>query len=86
MTGRVGRVRDAAGRDRSDVDHACQSSRGQRAAAESRLYPVKIYRGKVSNIKDFGAFVTLEGVMGRVEGAFSLSIRGSLPSLPPLPP
>ncbi|KAG0660097.1 DEAH-box ATP-dependent RNA helicase prp22 [Rhodotorula mucilaginosa] len=28
----------------------------------------KIYRGKVSNIKDFGAFVTLEGVMGRVEG------------------
>ena len=33
----------------------------------------KIYRGKVSNIKDFGAFVTLEGVMGRVEGEFSLS-------------
>ena len=36
----------------------------------------KIYRGKVSNIKDFGAFVTLEGVMGRVEGAFSLSFTG----------
>ncbi|BGP57862.1 hypothetical protein JCM8202_000460 [Rhodotorula sphaerocarpa] len=28
----------------------------------------KIYRGKVSNIKDFGAFVSLEGIMGRVEG------------------
>lgn len=30
----------------------------------------KIYRGKVSNIKDFGAFVSLEGIMGRVEGAY----------------
>lgn len=28
----------------------------------------KIYNGKVSGIKDFGAFVTLEGVMGRAEG------------------
>ena len=28
----------------------------------------KVYPGKVSNIKDFGAFVTLEGVAGRVEG------------------
>lgn len=28
----------------------------------------KIYPGKVANVKDFGAFVTLEGVMGRVEG------------------
>ncbi|GAA6030933.1 hypothetical protein JCM8097_008944 [Rhodosporidiobolus ruineniae] len=28
----------------------------------------KIYRGKVSNIKDFGAFVQLEGIQGRAEG------------------
>lgn len=28
----------------------------------------KIYDGKVTGIKDFGAFVTLEGVAGRVEG------------------
>lgn len=28
----------------------------------------KIYNGKVSGMKDFGAFVTLEGVLGRVEG------------------
>ena len=28
----------------------------------------KIYPGKVANVKDFGAFVTLEGIMGRIEG------------------
>jgi ATP-dependent RNA helicase DHX8/PRP22 len=28
----------------------------------------KIYSGKVTGLKDFGAFVTLEGVAGRVEG------------------
>lgn len=28
----------------------------------------KIYNGKVTNIKDFGAFIGLEGVKGRVEG------------------
>ena len=28
----------------------------------------KIYGGKVTGLKDFGAFVTLEGVVGRVEG------------------
>ncbi|GAA5968666.1 hypothetical protein JCM11641_007718 [Rhodosporidiobolus odoratus] len=28
----------------------------------------KIYKGRVSNIKDFGAFVQLEGVMGKAEG------------------
>lgn len=30
----------------------------------------KIYNGKVSGLKEFGAFVTLEGVAGRAEGAF----------------
>ncbi|RXW22662.1 hypothetical protein EST38_g3176 [Candolleomyces aberdarensis] len=33
----------------------------------------KIYNGKVSGIKDFGAFVTLEGVVGRVEGMVHVS-------------
>ncbi|BGP27249.1 ATP-dependent RNA helicase dhx8 [Rhodotorula toruloides] len=28
----------------------------------------KIYKGRVANLKDFGAFVTLEGVQGKVEG------------------
>ena len=33
----------------------------------------KIYSGKISNIKDFGAFVTLEGVVGRQEGMVHIS-------------
>ncbi|KAJ2918386.1 hypothetical protein MD484_g1997, partial [Candolleomyces efflorescens] len=33
----------------------------------------KIYNGRVSGIKDFGAFVTLEGVAGRVEGMVHVS-------------
>ena len=32
----------------------------------------KIYNGKVSGLKDFGAFVTLEGVSGRVEGTLTI--------------
>ena len=34
----------------------------------------KIYGGKVTGLKDFGAFVTLEGVSGRVEGTFTILI------------
>ena len=34
----------------------------------------KIYSGKVTGLKDFGAFVTLEGVSGRVEGTFTILI------------
>ncbi|KAK4048083.1 DEAH-box ATP-dependent RNA helicase prp22 [Microbotryomycetes sp. JL201] len=38
----------------------------------------KIYPGKVANMKDFGAFVTLEGVAGRHEGMVHVSsISGS---------
>ena len=38
----------------------------------------KIYDGKVSSLKDFGAFVQLEGVAGRFEGEyFSLSLKSS---------
>ncbi|OMJ12464.1 ATP-dependent RNA helicase dhx8 [Smittium culicis] len=33
----------------------------------------KIYKGKVSNLKDFGVFVTLEGVRGRIEGMVHVS-------------
>ena len=35
----------------------------------------KIYGGKVTGLKDFGAFVTLEGVAGRVEGALTILIK-----------
>ena len=34
----------------------------------------KIYSGKVTGLKDFGAFVTLEGVSGRVEGTPTILI------------
>ena len=34
----------------------------------------KIYGGKVTGLKDFGAFVTLEGVSGRVEGTLTILI------------
>ena len=31
----------------------------------------KIYNGRISGLKDFGAFVQLEGISGRVEGEYS---------------
>lgn len=40
-----------------------------RAPADDKPILFKIYHGRVSGLKDFGAFVTLEGVAGRVEGS-----------------
>jgi ATP-dependent RNA helicase DHX8/PRP22 len=37
----------------------------------------KIYEGKVAGTRDFGAFVRLEGVAGRVEGTFRIRITSS---------
>jgi ATP-dependent RNA helicase DHX8/PRP22 len=34
----------------------------------------KIYSGRISSLKDFGAFVQLEGVAGRMEGAQSILV------------
>ncbi|GAA5907660.1 hypothetical protein JCM5296_000845 [Sporobolomyces johnsonii] len=62
------------GRDRYREDDRGRYGRDARVGGvgPSRLdeKPVlyKIYPGKVANIKDFGAFITLEGVMGRQEG------------------
>ncbi|EIM92633.1 P-loop containing nucleoside triphosphate hydrolase protein [Stereum hirsutum FP-91666 SS1] len=39
-----------------------------RGAVDERAVLYKVYDGKVSGMKDFGAFVTLEGVAGRAEG------------------
>lgn len=39
---------------------------------DARPVLYKIYNGVVQNIRDFGAFVSLEGVQGRTEGEFSL--------------
>lgn len=41
---------------------------GGRARLDEKPILYKIYNGKISGMKEFGAFVTLEGVAGRVEG------------------
>lgn len=46
--------------------------RNARPFQDERPILFKIYSGRVSGLKDFGAFVTLEGVAGRVEGVCSL--------------
>ncbi|KAM0752739.1 hypothetical protein T439DRAFT_181698 [Meredithblackwellia eburnea MCA 4105] len=61
---RGGRYFDERRDDRGGGD------RGRPPARRMDDKPVlyKVYPGKVAGIKDFGAFVTLEGVAGRVEG------------------
>ncbi|KAG8959008.1 DEAH-box ATP-dependent RNA helicase prp22 [Tulasnella sp. 419] len=44
-----------------------------RQPLDERPVLYKIYNGKVSSLKDFGAFVSLEGVAGRVEGLVHVS-------------
>jgi ATP-dependent RNA helicase DHX8/PRP22 len=39
-----------------------------RSQIDERPVLYKIYNGRVSSLKDFGAFISLEGVAGRVEG------------------
>jgi ATP-dependent RNA helicase DHX8/PRP22 len=46
---------------------------GRSYQVDERPVLFKIYDGKVSGLKEFGAFVTLEGVAGRVEGKFRTS-------------
>ncbi|RDB29374.1 Pre-mRNA-splicing factor ATP-dependent RNA helicase prp22 [Hypsizygus marmoreus] len=46
---------------------------GGRPTMDEKPVLFKIYNGKVSGMKDFGAFVTLEGVAGRVEGMVHVS-------------
>jgi len=49
----------------------CGNRNGGRSyQVDERPVLFKIYDGKVSGLKEFGAFVTLEGVAGRVEGTF----------------
>lgn len=47
---------------------------GGRTPLDDKPVLFKIYSGKISGLKDFGAFVTLEGVGGRVEGLSSWPI------------
>ena len=43
------------------------------AAVDERPVLFKIYAGRVSSVRDFGAFVTLDGVAGRTEGMVHVS-------------
>ncbi|KAL4253595.1 RNA helicase [Abortiporus biennis] len=47
--------------------------RNERHKLDERPVLYKIYNGRVSSLKDFGAFVQLEGVAGRVEGMVHVS-------------
>ncbi|KAF9015716.1 P-loop containing nucleoside triphosphate hydrolase protein [Cyathus striatus] len=44
-----------------------------RQPLDDRPVCFKIYQGKITGLKEFGAFVTLEGVAGRVEGMVHVS-------------
>lgn len=50
-------------------DNRYEDRRGrQQKQLDEKPVLYKIYDGRVASLKDFGAFVTLEGVAGRVEG------------------
>jgi len=51
---------------------------GARQQVDERPILFKIYDGKVSGIKEFGAFVTLDGVVGRVEGMHTFTSTGHI--------
>ncbi|KAJ2731610.1 DEAH-box ATP-dependent RNA helicase prp22 [Coemansia sp. BCRC 34962] len=66
------RSRDSGSyRDRwpRDYDHHSRAS----PAMDDAPVLYKIYNGRVSNLKDFGAFVSLDGVKGRTEGMVHVS-------------
>ncbi|KAH8120070.1 P-loop containing nucleoside triphosphate hydrolase protein [Phellopilus nigrolimitatus] len=60
------------GRREDRRDDRRNDKRG-RVQIDDRPVLYKIYNGRVSSMKDFGAFVTLEGVAGRVEGLVHIS-------------
>lgn len=57
-----GRGREDRGDDRR--------GRNGRPTIDEKPILFKIYNGRVSGMKDFGAFVSLEGIAGRVEGLY----------------
>jgi ATP-dependent RNA helicase DHX8/PRP22 len=57
--------------DERDFDRGRRGQRGNgRPTMDEKPVLYKIYDGTVQGIKDFGAFVQLEGVTGRVQGTF----------------
>ncbi|KAI0334052.1 P-loop containing nucleoside triphosphate hydrolase protein [Cubamyces sp. BRFM 1775] len=59
------------GYDDQRGDRRGRSDRGRQLDERPILY--KIYNGRVNGLKEFGAFVQLEGVVGRVEGMVHVS-------------
>jgi ATP-dependent RNA helicase DHX8/PRP22 len=57
--------------DRRDNWGAPPPSTVPRRTLDERPVLYKIYNGRVTGLKDFGAFVTLEGIAGRAEGMFT---------------
>lgn len=76
---RRGRDRSSSPRRRSPRPRGRSHDRGYRregrpsATVDERPVLYKIYPGRVSSIKDFGAFATLDGVAGRTEGMIHVS-------------
>jgi ATP-dependent RNA helicase DHX8/PRP22 len=64
---------DSAGRSYEED----RKSRGRPPPPDERPQLYKIYGGRVTGLKDFGAFVTLDGVQGRVEGESFLMFSSS---------
>ncbi|TFK56865.1 P-loop containing nucleoside triphosphate hydrolase protein [Heliocybe sulcata] len=58
--------------DRRDERYGRDDNRGRRALDDKPVL-YKIYDGRVSGLKEFGAFVQLEGIAGRVEGMVHVS-------------
>ncbi|KAG5647689.1 hypothetical protein DXG03_008412 [Asterophora parasitica] len=56
-----------------EYDRSGGRSGGGRPVMDEKPVLFKIYNGKVTGLKEFGAFVTLEGVIGRVEGMVHVS-------------
>ncbi|KAG9088122.1 DEAH-box ATP-dependent RNA helicase prp22 [Ceratobasidium sp. 370] len=61
--------------DSRDYDRGRRDQRGNgRPVMDEKPVLYKIYDGTVQGIKDFGAFVQLDGVMGRVQGMVHVSM------------
>lgn len=63
--------------DRRDPRYGMNGSAGP-SRLDERPVLYKIYNGVVQNIRDFGAFVSIEGVQGRTEGEFVYLVAGKV--------
>jgi len=68
-------------RDDRDRDRGSSSGYRGRPGLDDTPIQYKIYNGTVTSVKDFGAFVALDGIAGRVEGRLLLVGRTNLQAL-----